>query len=677
MKRLVVGRPLATDDLDETLLPKWLALPIFASDPLSSVAYATEAALVVLLAASSGAAHLAFPLSLAIAALLAIVVASYRQTVRAYETSGGAYVVAKDNLGTLPSLVAAAALLTDYVLTVAVSVAAGILALTSAAPSLRGHEVALSLACIAFITFANLRGVREAGMLFALPTYAFVTSIFLLLATGHRPLRRRLVPPGDCHASRGDRRGSGHALRPPARVRVGVDRAHRRRGDRERRQRVPPAARAQRREDARDPRRDLDRDVRRRLVARGPDARPAGGDGLAVGAVGDRPRRLPVRLLDRVHVLGGAGADARDPRLRCQHVVSGLSAPLGAARARRVRRAPVHEPRRPPRLLERRLRARSDRGVSGLGLLGERRVADPPLRRRRLHGVHALADGDGAALAADARRRLVVAGRDQRRRRDGDRRRHRRRRRDEVHRGRVDGDRRDPRARLRVPRHPPPLPQDRAAAPGRHERRPRRRAPEQPGARPRAGDRRRDRGCRVVRAPDRQRRRPRAARPRPADGFRDRRALVRFHRRHPPSRAALGRRGRDGRRAGAGVAPAAWRRNLRDARAAGAVPSQVAARGAPAVDVPAQAAAALGGERRGHDGARGDGAPPARGADAGHPRRPRPGVGRQRGLDACRQLRAVARGRRREGRLLRVGRRRGARLSRASGSRPACRSRST
>ncbi len=175
---------MASDQMEETLLPKWLALPIFASDPLSSVAYATEAAMVVLVAASAGAVHDVFPISLAIAVLLAIVVASYRQTVLVYQTSGGAYVVSKENLGRLPSLVAAAALLTDYVLTVAVSVAAGVLALTSAVSALRGHELALSLVCVFLISFANLRGVKEAGALFALPTYAFVTSIFVLLATG-------------------------------------------------------------------------------------------------------------------------------------------------------------------------------------------------------------------------------------------------------------------------------------------------------------------------------------------------------------------------------------------------------------------------------------------------------------------------------------------------------------
>jgi len=134
LRRVLVGRPMQTGQIHETLLPKWLALPIFASDPLSSVAYATESALVVLLAVSATSAHLVFPISIGIACLLGIVVLSYRQTVRVYETSGGAYVVARENLGTAPSLVAAAALLTDYVLTVAVSISAGIYAITSFAP---------------------------------------------------------------------------------------------------------------------------------------------------------------------------------------------------------------------------------------------------------------------------------------------------------------------------------------------------------------------------------------------------------------------------------------------------------------------------------------------------------------------------------------------------------------
>ena len=184
VKRALIGRPRASGEMHDTLLSKKLALPVFASDPLSSVAYATESALVVLVAASASAAHLVLPISAAIAALLAIVVLSYRQTVRAYETSGGAYVVARDNLGRFPSLLAAAALLVDYILTVAVSVAAGILALTSAVPSLETHKVALSLLCVVLLTLANLRGVRESGLLFALPTYAFVAVMYVLVAVG-------------------------------------------------------------------------------------------------------------------------------------------------------------------------------------------------------------------------------------------------------------------------------------------------------------------------------------------------------------------------------------------------------------------------------------------------------------------------------------------------------------
>jgi amino acid transporter len=184
LKRALIGRPRSGAELEDTLLSKTLALPIFAADPLSSVAYATEAALVVLITASATAGHLVLPISIAIAAVLAIVVLSYTQTVQAYETSGGAYVVAKENLGTLPSLIAAAALLVDYVLTVAVSVAAGVLAITSAAPSLAGHEVSLSLLMVLLLTLVNLRGVRESGIAFALPTYGFVAVMYAMIGTG-------------------------------------------------------------------------------------------------------------------------------------------------------------------------------------------------------------------------------------------------------------------------------------------------------------------------------------------------------------------------------------------------------------------------------------------------------------------------------------------------------------
>jgi amino acid transporter len=170
--------------MDETLVSKKLALPIFASDPLSSVAYATESGMIVLVAASAAAASLILPISIAISAVLAIVVISYTQTVKAYETSGGAYVVARENIGTLASLVAAAALLVDYILTVAVSVTAGVLALTSAAPALAPHKVGLSLLFVVLLTVVNLRGVRESGILFAVPTYAFVAAMYVLVMTG-------------------------------------------------------------------------------------------------------------------------------------------------------------------------------------------------------------------------------------------------------------------------------------------------------------------------------------------------------------------------------------------------------------------------------------------------------------------------------------------------------------
>ncbi|HET6770314.1 MAG TPA: APC family permease [Actinomycetota bacterium] len=184
LKRVLVGRQVATSRMEHTLLPKILALPVFSSDALSSVAYATEEILLVLVMASISARTLVLPIAIAISALMAIVVASYRQTVRAYPSGGGAYIVSRQNLGVLPGLVAAAALLTDYVLTVSVSVAAGVFAITSAAPNLGHLRVPMSLGFVAFVTLANLRGVRESGTIFAIPTYAFIVSIFVMVGTG-------------------------------------------------------------------------------------------------------------------------------------------------------------------------------------------------------------------------------------------------------------------------------------------------------------------------------------------------------------------------------------------------------------------------------------------------------------------------------------------------------------
>ncbi len=184
LRRLLVGTPLATNQAIHQRLTKVKALAVFSSDALSSSAYATEAILLVLIAAGSGALALSMPLALGIAALLLIVSFSYFQTIHAYPNGGGAYIVAKENLGTMPGLVAAASLLIDYTLTVAVSISAGVAALTSAFPALADARVLIALVIVAFITVMNLRGVRESGTFFAIPTYAFVVGILVMLAYG-------------------------------------------------------------------------------------------------------------------------------------------------------------------------------------------------------------------------------------------------------------------------------------------------------------------------------------------------------------------------------------------------------------------------------------------------------------------------------------------------------------
>jgi amino acid transporter len=184
VKRVLVGRQVASSRLEHTLLPKVLALPVFSSDPLSSVAYATEEMMIVLAVVGVGAFSLMLPIASVIAVVLAIVITSYRQTVRAYPQGGGSYIVARENLGTIPGLIAASAILQDYVLTVAVSITAGTVAIVSAAPGLVDQRVPIALALITFIALVNLRGVREAGTLFAVPTYGFVACVFLMLIVG-------------------------------------------------------------------------------------------------------------------------------------------------------------------------------------------------------------------------------------------------------------------------------------------------------------------------------------------------------------------------------------------------------------------------------------------------------------------------------------------------------------
>ena len=365
LRRVLVGRPMQTGQMHETLLPKWLALPIFASDPLSSVAYATESALVVLVAVGGDRRpHLVFPISLAIAFLLGIVVLSYRQTVRVYETSGGAYIVARENLGTTPSLVAAAALLTDYVLTVAVSISAGIFAITSFAPSLQSHKVGLSLALPARhrarqpprrarvgapVRAADLRVRRRRSSL--LDAVGIVQ-----YATGHLHARRRAAPLRGGHSGRSALFILLRAFSSGSTALTG------RGGDRERRQRVPAPAGEERLEDARHPRRDS----RSRCSSASRSSRCTSTRCRARPTRSSRSSRGPSSSpgsLGGVHVLRRPGDDAARPRPRREHVVPGIPAALGAACARPLRAAAVLEPRRPPRLLERDARARRRRAA--------------------------------------------------------------------------------------------------------------------------------------------------------------------------------------------------------------------------------------------------------------------------------------------------------------------------
>jgi amino acid transporter len=184
IKRLLIGAPLATAQAEHERLTKFKALAVLSSDAISSVAYATEAILITLVAAGSGNLGLTLPISFAIVTLLAIVALSYRQTIPAYPNGGGSYIVAKDNLGTLPGLIAAASLLIDYVLTVSVSVSSGVQSLASLFPTLAPYVVIIDVALIVVVTVVNLRGVRESGSIFAIPTYIFIGSALLLIAVG-------------------------------------------------------------------------------------------------------------------------------------------------------------------------------------------------------------------------------------------------------------------------------------------------------------------------------------------------------------------------------------------------------------------------------------------------------------------------------------------------------------
>jgi amino acid transporter len=184
LKRLIIGSPMSSEKAGHTLLAKRLALPIFASDALSSVAYATQEILLVLTVGGTAFLYLAPWVAVAVVVLMATVVASYRQLVRAYPTGGGDYEVASKNIGRAAGVVVASALLVDYVMTVAVSVSSGVDNIISALPSLHHERVLMAVTFVVLLTAVNLRGLREAGLAFAAPTYLFATGVFILIGTG-------------------------------------------------------------------------------------------------------------------------------------------------------------------------------------------------------------------------------------------------------------------------------------------------------------------------------------------------------------------------------------------------------------------------------------------------------------------------------------------------------------
>src|SRR5215468_10140468 len=205
VRRLLIGDPLETQALPHQAVSKPVGLAVFASDALSSTAYATEEILIILaLAAGGGAAvwagqsgqilGMSIPIALAIAILLTIVTISYRQTIYAYPNGGGAYIVARDNFGEIPAQIAGAALLTDYILTVAVSISSGVAQIISGFPGLLPYRVEIAVAVIVLMTIVNLRGVKESGRIFAMPTYFFLAMMVLTLGVGFARLLTGNLP---------------------------------------------------------------------------------------------------------------------------------------------------------------------------------------------------------------------------------------------------------------------------------------------------------------------------------------------------------------------------------------------------------------------------------------------------------------------------------------------------
>ena len=355
-KRALIGRPLASAELGHQRLSKLVGLAVFSSDAVASTAFASEQILQVLVpAAGAMAIGYLVPISFIVVILLAVVVTSYRQTIFAYPGGGGSYIVSRENLGTHPALVAGASLLVDYTLNVAVSVAAGVAAITSAIAGLRGHQVGLALGLVALITVANLRGVKESGRLFAGPVYGYVAAMAALVVYGlYRSVFGHLARhprqpgrPGSLHGRQGA--GRWRDLVPAdARLRLRCRCSFRGRGHLQRCAGVPQPG---------DPQRGghphVDRDhpgrplLRHRPAGRTPppDAVDLGDDPLRDGFGRVRPRQS---CLCRA-----ASHDRRDPGPFGQHQLRRLPAAVLDHRQRRVPAPPARKPRRPPRLLQR------------------------------------------------------------------------------------------------------------------------------------------------------------------------------------------------------------------------------------------------------------------------------------------------------------------------------------
>ena len=418
-RHVLFGRPLPTSRADEQKLPNFMALPILSSNALSSNAYATEAILGVLILAKSGAGafHYAVPIALAICALLIVVTLSYIQVIYAYPEGGGAYPVSRDNLGPVPSLVAGASLMVDYLLTVAVSVAAGVAALiamfagNAAGVFLQDHIVAVCLICILALTLANLRGLREAGALFAVPTYVFIAAIVATVIAGlyamgaHPAYAHAALHEGQANALKGAQAGAQavglililQAFSQGCAALTGMEAIS---------STVPIFQKPS----------DKNAVLTMYIMSGLAVVMFAGltyvADGLGTPGHGRQQARLPERGQHRrrprlaarpaLGLLRGPDLDGHRAAAGGQHRLRGLPAAHLHDGPRRLPAPPARQHRRPAFLLQRHRHPglRGERADHHLPRAGGRPAAD--VRHRRLHRLHPGADGHGAALAAPA-----------------------------------------------------------------------------------------------------------------------------------------------------------------------------------------------------------------------------------------------------------------------------------